>query len=130
MVVLRIDDFGRHGIVYIKLLHLSRSHLSAGVVATLNHEVLDDSLEDAAVVIAAVHELQEVVAMVRRVVIECHTDVAHRGFEQHLVAGGVARSLPWEKLCLICLCIRSILLCIRLSLRIYRASHQQDCAER
>ena len=94
VVVLRIDDFGRHGVVYIKLLHLSRVHLSAGIVTTLNHEVLDDSLEDAAVVVAAVHEFQKVVAMVRRIVIEGHTDITQCGFEQHFVAGGVARSLP------------------------------------
>ena len=102
VVIFRIDDFGWYRIVDIKLLHLSGSNLATRVITTLDHEVLDDTLKDTAVVISAVHELEEVVAVMRCIVIKSHTDIAHRGFQQYLVAGGVTRCLPREQLIVEC----------------------------
>lgn len=60
-------------------------------VAALDHEVLDDAVEEQRVVDAHLRQFQEVVAVLRRLVIEADADVACRGLEEHL--GGLGLRL-------------------------------------
>lgn len=59
-----------------------RSILGIGVAA-LNHESLDDPMEERPVVIALANEFQEVVTVYGRLVIEAYHYVAHRGMDFH-----------------------------------------------
>lgn len=48
-------------------------------IAALNHEILDDTVEERAVVIALACQLDEVVPVLGCLVVEAHDDVAHCG---------------------------------------------------
>ena len=50
-------------------------------VASLNHEVIDYAVEEHAVIEAFLDQLDEVVAVLGRLVVELDHDVAQRGFE-------------------------------------------------
>mmetsp|Transcript_5144 Transcript_5144/g.20534 ORF Transcript_5144/g.20534 Transcript_5144/m.20534 type:complete len:214 (+) Transcript_5144:404-1045(+) len=67
------------------------SSTRASGVAALYHEVLDDSVEDCAVVVASPAELGEVVAAARSmVVVQLHHEVAGAGLQQHVRIGSPA----------------------------------------
>ena len=57
--------------------------MTSGGVASLNHEVEDDAMPKVAIVEAFIHQLQEVITMLGRFVVEHKADVAHRGFQQY-----------------------------------------------
>lgn len=56
--------------------HLPRWCIAAIGVSALYHEVLDDTVEERAVVVALTGQFEEVVAVARRVVIEAYKNVA------------------------------------------------------
>ena len=53
-------------------------------VARLDHEALDDAVEEHTVVVTLLHQLDEVVAVKRGFVVEGDGDVAHGGLDQYL----------------------------------------------
>ena len=84
MEVLRIDDLCRNGVVGRVQAHSgSGLRMARRRVAGLNHEVEDDAVPEVSVVEALVHQFQEVVAMLRRLVVEHHANVSHRSLQQH-----------------------------------------------
>ena len=53
-------------------------------VATLNHEVLDDTMDEQRIIDAHLRDFQEIVAGLGRFVIQGDTDVASRCLKQNL----------------------------------------------
>ena len=77
-----INDFSLKGVV-----GASRAETRVGVgvlgvgVSGLHHELVDDAVEQHAVVIFLFDEFQEIVAVGRGVAEEVHPDVAYRGLD-------------------------------------------------
>ena len=79
------NEFGRYGVAYISTTQMCGIvGILAVWVACLNHECLDDAVEEGTVVHAFLGQLDEVVAMLRSFVIQFHNDVTHRSFDFHL----------------------------------------------
>ena len=79
MEYLRQTEFWLYGIVEIASPQpLSRLGILAVRVARLYHKVLDDTMEQQRVVHLHAHQLQEVVAMLRCLVVEGYADVSLR----------------------------------------------------
>ena len=73
-------DFGFDGIAWAAHTEAFASWSALGVgVSALNHKVLDDTVEQEAVVIALGGELEEIVAVEGRLVIQADYDVAQSG---------------------------------------------------
>ena len=58
-------------------------HPTVGVLTALDHEVLDDAVEGRSVIPAFVHQLDEIVAVQRCVVVQLGFDGALRGLDDH-----------------------------------------------
>lgn len=77
MVAQRIGYLRRDSVVgSARSEHLPCWGVTTVWVAALYHEVLDDTVEERAVVVALTGQFEEVVAVARRVVIEAYKDVA------------------------------------------------------
>jgi hypothetical protein len=88
VVVLGIYKFGGDGILgtsHAKVL-ACRCSLRVGV-ATLNHEVLDDTMKECPVIIAFAGKLEEVVTVFGGLVVKAHYDVAIGGTDTYLRCG-------------------------------------------
>ena len=73
--------------------HARRTGASAGGVAALGHEVLDDAVKDGVVVVLLQAELHEVAHRLRRLFgPELNVDVAQRGCDDHLRHGPMNQS--------------------------------------
>ena len=73
-------DFGFDGIAWAAHTKAFSGGSALGVgVSALNHEVLDDTVEQEAVVIALGGELEEIVAVEGRLVIQTDYDIAQSG---------------------------------------------------
>lgn len=73
---------------------LSRLCMSAGTIARLNHETVDDPVEEDAIVVALGHQFQEVIAVLRCLVVEFDDHFSAVGFEYDLWAN-IARLSPY-----------------------------------
>ena len=72
-----INELGRDGIVRTTCAqHLAFRSALAVRIAALNHKILDDTMEESAIEISLLCQLQEVVTMLRCLVVEAHLDVA------------------------------------------------------
>ena len=72
-----INELGRDGIVRTTCAqHLAFRSAFAVWIAALNHKILDDTMEESAIEISLLCQLQEVVTMLRGLVVEAHLDVA------------------------------------------------------
>ena len=72
-----INELGRDGIVRTTCAqHLAFRSAFAVRVAALNHKILDDTMEESAIEISLLCQLQEVVTMLGCLVVEAHLDVA------------------------------------------------------
>ncbi|CUP05260.1 Uncharacterised protein [Segatella copri] len=72
-----INELGRDGIVGTTCAqHLAFRSAFAVWIAALNHKILDDTMEESAIEISLLCQLQEVVTMLRCLVVEAHLDVA------------------------------------------------------
>lgn len=70
--------------MYVFLVKLSRNGVSGilttvGIATALNYKVFDYTMKRRIIIPAFVYQLDEVVTMKRRVVVEFHDDVAHIG---------------------------------------------------
>ena len=73
-------DFGFDGVAWAAHTEAFAGGSALGVgVSALNHEVLDDTVEQEAVVIALGGELEEIVTVEGRLVIQADYDVAQSG---------------------------------------------------
>lgn len=80
--------FGRNLFSFFRLAeHLAGYSVAAERVASLNHEVWNDTVEEHAVVNAFVDVFQEIVAVKRSFVVELNADVAAVGFKKYLRTG-------------------------------------------
>ena len=83
--VARIEDLG-----LLRIAQVAAAELCAGLrrlavgVAGLNHEFVDDAVEERAVVRALLHQLQKVGLVTGCVAVELHRDVALRGVDEHI----------------------------------------------
>ena len=86
VVNLRQTNLRRNGIVErVVAEHSSLRSILAIRVASLNHEVGYDTVEQQRVVVVVLaYELKEVVTMQRRLVIQRHPNIAHRRLNEHL----------------------------------------------
>lgn len=86
VVYLRQTNLRRNGIVErVVAEHSSLRSILAIRVASLNHEVGYDTVEQQRVVVVVLaYELKEVVTMQRRLVIQRHPNIAHRRLNKHL----------------------------------------------
>ena len=85
-MALAIEELSLDGVAIIPLAQRdARFSTTAVGIATLDHEILDDTVEEQRVVELLVDEFQEVVAMTGRVVEERQDDLACGGFEHHLM---------------------------------------------
>ena len=72
-----INELGRDGIVRTTCAqHLAFRSAFAVWIAALNHKILDDTVEESAIEISLLCQLQEVVTMLRCLVVEAYLDVA------------------------------------------------------
>ena len=72
-----INELGRDGIVRTTCAqHLAFRSAFAVWIAALNHKILDDTMEESAIEISLLCQLQEVGTMLRCLVVEAHLDVA------------------------------------------------------
>ena len=72
-----INELGRDGIVRTTCAqHLAFRSAFAVWIAALNHKILDDTMEESAIEISLLCQLQEVVTMLRGLVVEAYLDVA------------------------------------------------------
>ena len=80
-----IEELSLDGIVGTPLAQRhARFSMTAVGIAALNHEVLDDAVEEQRIIELLVDEFQEIVAMTRRIVEERQNNLTHCGFEHHL----------------------------------------------
>ena len=86
-MALAIEELSLDGVVGTPLAQRhTRFCMTAVGVATLDHEVLDDTVEEQRVVELLIDEFQEVVAMTGCIVIERHENVSLGGLNHHLMA--------------------------------------------
>jgi len=86
-VAVAVEELCLNGIAHLAVAQRGPRLCVATVgVATLNHEILDDTMEEQRVVEMFVGQAQEVVAMQRGVVVERQEDVALGRFHQYLLA--------------------------------------------
>ena len=79
------NEFGWYGIAHIATTQLCGIvGVLAVRVSCLNHECLDDAVEEGRVIYTFLGEFDEIVAVFRSFVIQFHNDVAHCGFDFHL----------------------------------------------
>ena len=72
-----INKLGRDGVIRsARAQHLALRSALAVRVAALDHEILDDTVEECAIEISLLCQLQKVVTMLRSLVVEAHLDVA------------------------------------------------------
>ena len=72
-----INKLGRDGIVRTTCAqHLAFRSAFAVWIAALNHKILDDTMEESAVKISLLRQLDEVVTMLRCLVVEANLDIA------------------------------------------------------
>ena len=72
-----INKLGRDGVIRsARAQHLALWSALAVRVAALDHEILDDTVEECAIEISLFCQLDEVVTMLRCLVVEAHLDVA------------------------------------------------------
>ena len=84
---LAVEELALNGVVGTPLAqHHARLCTAAVRIATLNHETLDDTMEEQRVVELLVRQTQEVIAMLGGIVVERQQNVALCGFETHLTA--------------------------------------------
>ena len=80
MEILGIDKLGRHGVAHVaRPQHLTLGSVLRLGVACLDHEVLDDTMKEGALVGAVLGQLDKVITVFRRFVIQFHHDVAGGG---------------------------------------------------
>ena len=93
MEILGIDKLGFDRVAGVAAAQKVVGTGGLGVgVAGLNHEVVDHAVEEHAVIEAFLDQLDEVVAVLGRLVVEFDHDVAQRGLEFyfcHLIVGGL-----------------------------------------
>ena len=72
-----INKLGWDGVIRsARAQHLALWSALAVRVAALDHEILDDTVEECSIEISLLRQLQEVVTMLRSLVVEAHLDVA------------------------------------------------------
>ena len=77
MEKLWINELGRDGIVRTTCAqYLAFRSAFAVWIAALNHKILDDTMEESAIEISLLCQLDEVVTMLRCLVVEAYLDVA------------------------------------------------------
>ena len=87
MKELRVLDFRRHFIGFGQVgYRLAFLQIARGGIACLNHEAVDDAMEEHTIVIALAHQSQEVVAMLRCLIVEHDAYASLVREELHLVA--------------------------------------------
>ena len=80
--ILGIDELGRKGITHVAPAQcLSLGRVLTLRVSRLDHEVLDDPVEQRTIVWAFLGQLNEVVPMFRCLVVEFHHDVSRGGLD-------------------------------------------------
>ena len=89
VVILRIENFGWYRVGCVKLLWLQWIDLAGRGVASLYHKVLDNSMEDATIIVATLYPFQKIIPVKRGVIVESHPNVAHRRLQQNLMASGI-----------------------------------------
>ena len=79
----RLVELGRDGVVGASGTEMCSGRSSTRIgIATLNHKVLDDTVEESAVVIALTGQLEEIITMKGGLVIETNGDVTEGGLDQ------------------------------------------------
>ena len=82
-----IDYFSLDGVARVSgTEHIARSCIFRLGVARLNHEILDSTAKQHAIVVSVAHELEGVVALLGCVVVEVNLDVAERCVDELTVA--------------------------------------------
>ena len=84
MEIFGIDYFSLDGVARVSgTEHIARSCIFRLGVARLNHEILDYTVKQHAIVVSVAHELEDVVAMLGCVVVEGNLYVAERCVDEH-----------------------------------------------
>ena len=83
LVYQRLVELGRDGVVGASGTEMCCGRSSTRIgIATLNHKVLDDTVEESAVVIALTGQLEEIITMKGGLVIKTNGDVTEGGLDQ------------------------------------------------
>ena len=87
MKQLRESDLGRNGVFLRRVAEeLALRRTDAAEVARLHHEIADDTMEKHAVVSMSLHQSEDIVTVLRRLVVERDAHIAAVGLQENLVA--------------------------------------------